>query len=87
MQGDLDLIGKACMRERADTGANFSCLLVQLVRHPYSTLKSERHSARLPQARGVKNPTIIAPGGSAVGSGGRGPAGGFLRTAAAGHGL
>ena len=66
MQGDLDLIGKSCMRERADTGANFSCLLVQLVRHPYSTLKSERHSARLPQARGVKNPTIIAPGGSAA---------------------
>ena len=64
MQGDLEDVSKQCMRERADTGANFTCLLIQLVRHPLSTLKSERHSSRLPQARGVKNPTLVAPGGS-----------------------
>ena len=63
MTGELELFSKNCMRERADTGANYSCVLIQLVRHPLSTLRSERNSARLPQARGVKNPTVIAPGG------------------------
>jgi hypothetical protein len=61
MQGELDLVGKACMRERTD--GNYSCLLIQLVRHPLSTVRSERQSSRLPQARGVKHPGIVAPGG------------------------
>lgn len=61
--GELDIFAKQCIRERADLGANYSCVLMQLVRHPLSTLKSERASAKLPQARGVKNPTLIAPGG------------------------
>ena len=64
MTGELDLIAKNCMRERTD--GNYSCLLIQMIRHPLSTLKSERNSARLPQARGVKNPTLIAPGGEAA---------------------
>lgn len=61
MQGELDQVGRQCMRERTD--GNYSCLLLQLVRHPMATLRSERHSSRLPQARGVKNPTLVAPGG------------------------
>jgi len=61
MSGELDILSKNCMRER--TVGNYSCILIQLIRHPLSTLRSELHSARLPQARGVKNPTLIAPGG------------------------
>jgi len=64
MTGDLSDIARACQRERND--GNYSCVLLQLVRHPLSTLRSEQHSARLPQARGVKNPTLIAPGGEAA---------------------
>ena len=64
MTGDLSDIVRSCQRERAD--GNYSCVLIQLVRHPLSTLKSEQHSSKLPQARGVKNPTIIAPGGNAA---------------------
>ena len=62
MQGELDLVGRACAKQRED-GSNYSCLLIQLVRHPLSTLRSERQSSRLPQARGVKHPGIVAPGG------------------------
>jgi hypothetical protein len=47
MTGELDLFSKNCVRERTD--GNYSCLLIQLIRHPLSTLKSERNSARLPQ--------------------------------------
>jgi hypothetical protein len=64
MSGELDLFSRSCARER--TEGNYSCILIQMVRHPLSTLKSERSSARLPQARGVKNPTVVAPGGMAA---------------------
>lgn len=65
MTGDLDEIVRSCQRERHD-GGNYSCVLIQLVRHPLSTLRSEQRSSRLPQARGVKNPTLVAPGGVAA---------------------
>ena len=49
MVGELDAFGRHCQRERS-TG-NYSCLLIQLVRHPMATLRSERQSATLPQAQ------------------------------------
>lgn len=64
MTGELELFAKKCQHEKGDTGANYSCVLIQLVRHPLSTVRSERNSARLPQARGVLNPTLVAPGQS-----------------------
>ena len=62
MTGTLSAVAKSCVRERSE--GNYSCVLIQLVRHPLSTLKSERSSAMLPQARGVLDPTRIAPGSS-----------------------
>ena len=40
MAGELGQLARECIRQHAD--GNFSCVLIQLVRHPLSTLRSER---------------------------------------------
>jgi len=46
MTGELAHVGRECLRHRTD-GSNFTCVLLQLVRHPLSTLKSELASSQL----------------------------------------
>ena len=61
MSGELGQLARECSRLR-DDGANFSCVLLQMVRHPLSTLRSEIASSKLPQARGVKYAHVVPSG-------------------------
>ena len=68
MSGELSHVARECIRHQHTEHTNFSCVLIQLVRHPLATLKSELASSRLRQTRGDKPEHAMAGAAPFVGT-------------------